>query len=46
MSVQQNKNFNSYTDEQKKVLELEKKYFDILHQIFFKKVWPIKKKAG
>ena len=30
MSVQQNKNFNSYTDEQKKVLELEKKYFDII----------------
>ena len=35
MSVQQNKNFNSYTDEQKKVLELEKKYFDIIYEIFY-----------
>ena len=34
MSVQQNKFFNSYTYNQKKVLDLEKKYFDILYQIF------------
>lgn len=35
MSVQQNKNFNSYTDEQIKVLELEQKYFDIIYKIFY-----------
>ena len=34
MSVQQNKFFNSYTYNQKKVLDLEKKYFNILYQIF------------
>lgn len=34
MSIQQNKNFNSYTYNQKKVLDLEKKYFNILYQIF------------
>ena len=34
MSVQQNKNFNFYTDDQIKVLDLEKKYFNILYQIF------------
>jgi len=34
MSVQQNKFFNSYTDDQIKVLDLEKKYFNILYQIF------------
>ena len=34
MSIQQNKNFNSYTYNQKKVLDLEKKYFYILYQIF------------
>lgn len=35
MSVQQNKNFNFYTDDQIKVLDLEKKYFNILYKIFF-----------
>lgn len=34
MSVQQNKNFNSYTYDQKKVLNLEKYYFNILYKIF------------
>ena len=37
MMTPQNKNFDSYTDNQKKVLDLEKKYFDILHQIFSQK---------
>ena len=37
MMTPQNKNFDSYTDNQKTVLDLEKKYFDILHQIFSQK---------
>ena len=34
MPVQQNKFFKSYTYNQKKVLDLEKKYFNILYQVF------------
>ena len=34
MPNKQNKNFNSYTPTQKKVLDLEKKYFNIFYQIF------------
>ena len=34
MFIKQNNNFNSYTYNQKKVLDLEKKYFNILYQIF------------
>ena len=30
----QNNKFNSYTNLQKDILDLEKKYFDILYQIF------------
>lgn len=32
--ISQNKNFDSYTEKQKNVLDLEKKYFNILYQIF------------
>jgi hypothetical protein len=34
MPNKQNKNFNFYTPTQKKVLDLEKKYFNIFYQIF------------
>tara|TARA_B100001248_G_C27348062_1_gene439781 strand:+ start:115 stop:975 length:861 start_codon:yes stop_codon:yes gene_type:complete len=45
MSVQQNKNFNIYTEKQKEVLELEKYYFKILYKIFSQKSFSDELKA-